>query len=91
MRDIVDSCRIWESHAEVTDSWEGGQKPEFPRAIYQVVEDSPPKVASEESDLLEQIMKLLLPAPAVSPPKATPILSDHDLPTLRHLMPIINP
>ena len=79
MWDIVDSCRVWESHAEVTDSWGGGQKPEFLWAIYQVVEDSRPNVASEESDLLEQIMRHLLPAPAVSPPKATPIPSDYDL------------
>ena len=40
MRDIVDSCRVWESHAEAMDSWGGGQDPEYPRAIYQVVEDS---------------------------------------------------
>ena len=31
MRDIVDSCRVWESHAEATDSWGGGQDPEYPR------------------------------------------------------------
>ena len=79
MRDIVDSCRVWESHAEVKDSWGGGQKPEFPRAIYQVAEDSLPNVASEESDLLEQLRRHLLPAPAVSPPKVTPIPSDYDL------------
>ena len=23
IRDIVDSCRVWESHAEDTDSWAG--------------------------------------------------------------------
>ena len=40
MWDIVDSCRVWESHTEATDSWGGGQDPEYPRAIYQVVEDS---------------------------------------------------
>ena len=79
MRDIVDSCRVWESHAEVTDSWGGGQKPEFPREIYQVAEDRLSNVASEESDLLEQLKRHLLPAPAVSPPKATPIPSDYDL------------
>ena len=54
MRDIVDSCRVWESHAEVTDSWGGGQEPEYPLAIYQVVEDSQPPVVLEESDVLDQ-------------------------------------
>ena len=90
MQDIVDSCRVWESHAEVTDSWRGGQEPEYPRAIYQVVEDSPPNVASEESDLLEQIRRHLLPTPAVSPPKATPILSDHEL-LMQHLLGAVHP
>ena len=79
MRDIVDSCRVWESHAEVTDSWGGGQDPEYPRAIYQVVKDSQSPVALEESDVLDQIRRHLLPKPAVSPPKATPIPSDRDL------------
>ena len=90
MRDIVDSCRVWESHAEVTESWGGGQEPEYPRAIYQVVEDSQPNVASEESDVLEQIRRHLLPTPAVSPPKATPIPSDSDL-FIRRLLGTVHP
>ena len=44
-----------------------------------MVEDSPPNVASEESDLLEQLRRHLLLTPAVSPPKPTPIPADHDL------------
>ena len=79
MRDIVDSCRMWGSHAEATDSWGGGQDPEDPRAIYQVVEDSQSLVALRESDVLDQIRRQLLPMPTVSPPKATLIPSDHDL------------
>ena len=31
MRDIVDSCRVWESHAEATHSCGNGQDPEYPR------------------------------------------------------------
>ena len=79
MRDIVDSCSVWESHADITDSWGVGQKPESPQAIYQVVEDSRPNVVSEETDLLEQLRRHSLPSPAVSPTKATPIPSDYDL------------
>ena len=79
MRDIVDSCRVWESHTEATDSWSGGPDPEYPRAIYQVAEDTQSPVALKESDALDQIMRQLLPTPAVSPPKATPIPSDRDL------------
>ena len=69
MRDIADSCSVW-SHAEVSDSWGGGQEPEYPMAIYQVVEDSQPNDAWEESDVLEQIRRHLLLTPAVSPPKS---------------------
>ena len=79
MRDIVDSCRVWESHAEATDSWGGGQDPEYPRATYQVVEDSQLPVVLKESDVLDHIRRQLLPTPTVSPPKATPISSDRDL------------
>ena len=46
--DIVDSCRVWESHAEDTDSWGGRHEPEHPRVVYQVVDDSKPTVASED-------------------------------------------
>ena len=42
IREIVDSCHVWESHAEDTDGWGGCHEPEYPRAIYQVVEDSKP-------------------------------------------------
>ena len=73
MRDIVDSCRVWESHTEATDCWSGGPDPEYPRVIYQVVEDTWSPVALKESDELDQIMRQLLPTPAVSPPKASPI------------------
>ena len=79
MRDIVDSCRVWESHTEATDSWSGGPEPEYPRAIYQVAEDTQSPVGFNVSDALDQIMGQLLPTPAVSPPKATPIPSDRYL------------
>ena len=78
MRDIVDSCRMWESHTEATNSWSGGPDPEFPRAIYQVAEDTQSPVELKESEGLDQIMRQLLPTPAVSPPKATLIPSDRE-------------
>ena len=64
IRDIVDSCRVWESHAEDTDSCGGYHEPDSPRAIYQVVEDSMPDVASEDSDVLDQLRRHLLPTPS---------------------------
>ena len=75
--DIVDRCRVWESHAEDTDSWGICHSP-----VCQVVNvntDSKPKVASEDSDVLGQLVRQLLPTPAVSPPRVTPIPSDCEL------------
>ena len=98
IRDIVDSCRVWESHAEDTDSWGGCHEPEHPRAVYQVVDvntDSKPKVASEDSDVLGRIRRHLLPTPAVSPPNVTPYPSDRELliqrllGTVHHVQPVV--
>ena len=50
IRDIVDSCRVWESHVEDTDSWGGCHEPERPGVVYQVVDDSKPKVACVGTD-----------------------------------------
>ena len=41
--------------------------------------DSEPKVASEDSDVLGQLVRYLLPTSAVSPERAAPIPSDREL------------
>ena len=79
MRDIVDSCRVWESHTEAANSWNGGSDPISPRAIYQVTEDTQSPVVSTDSGTLDKIMRQLLPTPAVSPPRDTAIPSDREL------------
>ena len=100
IRDIVDKCRVWESHAEFedTDKWGVCHKSECPRAVYQVARvdtDSKPTVASEDSDVLGLLMRHLLPTPAVSSPKATPIPSDSELliqrllGTVHHVQPVV--
>ena len=55
-----------------------------------MVDDSKPKVASEDSDVLERIRRHLLPTPAVSPPKATPNLSDREL-LIQRLLGTVHP
>ena len=93
IRDIVDRCRVWESHAEDTDKWGVGRGSERPRAVYQVASletDSKPKDASEDSDVLGMLMRRLLPTPAASPPKATPIPSDREL-FIQRLLGTVNP
>ena len=90
MRDIVDSCHVWESHTEAMNSWNGGPDPKSPRAIYQVAEDTQSPVVSKESETLDEIIGQLLPTPAVSPPKATPIPSDCEL-LIQRLLGAVRP
>ena len=73
-----------------TDSWGSGHDPEYPQAIYQVVEDTQSPVALKESEVLNQIRRQLLPTPTVSPPKATPIPLDRDL-LIQHLLGAVHP
>ena len=86
IQDIVDSCRVWESHTEAVNSWNGGPDPKFPQAIYQVAEDTQPPVVSTESETLDEVMRQLLPTPAVSPPRA----SDHEL-LIQRLLGAVRP
>ena len=92
-RDIVDRCRVWESHADDTDKWGVGRGSERPLAVYQVASmdmDSKPKAALENSDVLVLLMRHLLPTPAVSPLKATSIPTDREL-LLQRLLGTVNP
>ena len=77
--DIVDSCRVWESHTEAANSWNGGPDQKFPRAICQLAEDTQSPVVSTESETLYEVMRRLLPTPAVSLPRAIPSPSDCEL------------
>ena len=63
------------------------------RNVYKVAgvdTDSKPTEASEDSDVLGLLMRHLLPTPAVSPPKATSILTDREL-LLQRLLGTVNP
>ena len=90
MRDIVDSCRVWESHIEVASGRDVGLDRHSPRAVYQVMEDSQSPAVSTESETLEEIMRRLLPTPTVPPPKAAPIPSDREL-LIQRLLGVIRP
>ena len=79
--DIVDRCRVWESHAEDTDRWGARPSPNRPRPVYRIDDvgtESGPEVSSEDQDMLGSLMRHLLPSPAVSPLRATPIPSDRE-------------
>ena len=62
--DIVDSCRVWESHAE--DGYDGPDL-EFPRTIAPVEEEARPALGPVASDMLRESKGLLLPLPALPP------------------------
>ena len=69
IRDIVDRCCVWESHAEDTHSWKACPNPERPRPVYRIDDvktESEPEVSSEDQDMLGLLMRHLLPTPAVS-------------------------
>ena len=59
MRDIVDSCRVWESHNEAAIGRNDGSDRNSPRAVNQVMEDSQSPAVSTESETLDEIMRWL--------------------------------
>ena len=74
--DIVDSCRVWESH---TEAGYGGTDLKFPHTISQVAEGAQSQLGSIASDTLQESTGLLLPTPALSPPRVTRSSSDCEL------------
>ena len=72
MTDIVDCCRVWESHLEVEiEPWTSADRRPV-RAICQVTVDEQTPAASPETETLEDIIRKLLQTPALPPPKAGP-------------------
>ena len=57
MRDIVDSCRVWESHIEVASGRQVSLDRHSPHAVCHVTEDSQPPAVSTGSETLEEIMR----------------------------------
>ena len=66
--DIVDSCRVWESH---TEAGYDGPDLKFQHTISQVADGAQPQLRSITSDTLQENTGLLLPMPALSPPGVT--------------------
>ena len=64
--DIVDSCRVWESHAD--DGYDGPDL-EFLHTIAPVEEEARPALGPVASDMLRESKGLLLPLLALLPPE----------------------
>ena len=58
MRDIVDSCHVWESHNEAAVRRNGGSDRNSPQVVYQVTEDSPSPAVSTELETLDEVIFL---------------------------------
>ena len=79
MADIVDCCRVWESHCEVESTPRMSADRCPARAICQITEDEPAPAASPKTGNWEDIIRKLLPTPALPPQPAVPIPSDRDV------------
>ena len=88
MTDIVDCCRVWESHREVEIQPQTSADRRPARVICQVTEVEPAPATSLETETVEDIIRKLLPTPALPPPQAVPIPSDRDL-LIKQLMEAI--
>ena len=61
MANIVDCCRVWESHIEVEIKQQSRTDRHPARAVCQVTVDEQSAVESPETELLEDIIRKLLP------------------------------
>ena len=76
--DIVDCCRVWESHRDVGNRrTRAGRYPM--QVVCQVAVDEQIPTASRETETLEDIIRNLLPTPVTPKPRDDPIPSDQDL------------
>ena len=90
MADIVDCCHVWESHRDVEIEPRMSYDRCPARAVCQVSVDEWTPPALPETETLEDIIRRLLPTPALLPPQADPIPSDRDL-LIQRLMGTVYP
>ena len=90
MQTIVDSCHVWESHNEAGVRRHDGSGRNSPRAVYQVTKDSQPPIGLTESEMLDEVIRRLLPPPTVPPAKVAPIPSDCEM-LIQRLLEVIRP
>ena len=79
MANIVDCCRVWESHRDVETESRMSADRRPARAVCQVTVDEQIPTASPETETLENIIRRLLLTPVLPAPRADPIPADQDL------------
>ena len=88
--DIVDRCRVWESHEEDKNKWAVGRESNRPRAVCQLANaetNNKPSDRSAGSDVVDDLIRQVLPSSATAARKVTPIPSDYELLVQRLLGP----
>ena len=78
MADIVDCCCVWESHRDMETEPRTSANRRPACAVCQVTVDERIPTASPETETLENILRRLMPTPALPPPQADPIPADQD-------------
>ena len=79
--EIVDRCHVWESHEEINSGWVVNPELNRPHAVFQVT-DSNNNEQNETStglDVVENLMKRLLPSPVETTQETAPVPSDYEL------------
>ena len=91
MADIVDCCRVWESHRDVETepSVSANRRPAC--AVCTATEVEPTATVSPEMETAEDMIRMLLPTPAPTPLQAVPMRSDQDLHTQQLIKAICPP
>ena len=90
MADIVDCCRVWESHRDVETEPRTSADRRPARVVCQVTVDEQIPTAPPETETLENIIRRLLPTPVPPAPREDPIPADQDL-LIHRLLRIIGP
>ena len=68
MTDMVDCCRVWKRHCEVEIQPQTSADRRPVRVICQVTEVELALATSPETEIVEDIIRKLLPAPGPAPP-----------------------
>ena len=90
MADIVDCCRVWERHREVESTPRMSADGCPAHAICQITEDEPAPAASPETGNWANIIRKLLPTPALPPAEGAPIPSVREV-LIQQLMGALYP
>ena len=79
--DIVDRCRVWESHEEMDSGRGVNPRLDGPQAVYRITGSDNDELDESVTslDVVENLIKRLLPSPAETNQEMAPVSSDYEL------------